>query len=202
MSEGSLIGDSVSLTPAHDADAGANSIVRYEMTPQLPEFDLDWGGRKFSSSETDFEETSKMIASMEGSPSSRSAGGSTTHASLSSFIYQPSMSGVSMAAAAAAATARNELRLVIRQQLDREKVPIYLFTLTAFDGGNPPRNGSVQVRVVVTDENDNAPKFDLEKYSVKLKENAKLYSNVVQVGSFENYYFLNNEKKGLRSVSN
>ena len=55
--------------------------------------------------------------------------------------------------------------------------------VVAEDGGSPRRSGSVVVDVVVTDVNDNSPRFERELYSAEITENAAPQSNVVVVRS-------------------
>ncbi|CAL8087384.1 unnamed protein product [Calicophoron daubneyi] len=43
--------------------------------------------------------------------------------------------------------------------LDREKQPEYWFHLLALDGGVPQRTGTLSIHLIVTDLNDNVPKF-------------------------------------------
>ncbi|KAG1931272.1 protocadherin alpha-3-like [Pimephales promelas] len=62
--------------------------------------------------------------------------------------------------------------LKLRKLLDRERQVTHSLILTAVDGGNPPRSGSIVVNVTVLDDNDNRPKFSQELYSVTLQENA------------------------------
>ncbi|XP_046901939.1 protocadherin gamma-A11-like isoform X8 [Hypomesus transpacificus] len=62
--------------------------------------------------------------------------------------------------------------LVLQTPLDREKQPRISLTLTAVDGGNPPRSGSVKIEVTVLDANDNAPLFNQSVYRVSVIENA------------------------------
>ena len=66
----------------------------------------------------------------------------------------------------------NDVRLVVvGTQLDRETRDRYDVTLTAFDGGNPPLNGSTSVHIVIDDVNDNAPVFERTVYTTHVYEN-------------------------------
>ena len=61
-----------------------------------------------------------------------------------------------------------QLRLLT--PLDRESKDLYSFKLSAFDGGTPPREGSVRVRINVTDANDHSPRFQNSTYRYNLTE--------------------------------
>ncbi|KAM5212297.1 uncharacterized protein RBU33_004988 [Hipposideros larvatus] len=73
--------------------------------------------------------------------------------------------------------------LVLNKELDREEEPEIILTLTAMDGGSPPRYGSTQVRIEVVDVNDNAPKFGQPLYKVHIPENSPVGSLVVTVSA-------------------
>ncbi|XP_069340241.1 protocadherin beta-18 [Eulemur rufifrons] len=73
--------------------------------------------------------------------------------------------------------------LVLDQSLDREKEPDLSLTLTALDGGSPPRSGTTVIRVVVLDINDNSPKFEKPVYEVQVPENSPVDSLVIQVSA-------------------
>nr|XP_019594567.1 PREDICTED: protocadherin beta-12-like [Rhinolophus sinicus] len=73
--------------------------------------------------------------------------------------------------------------LVMDQSLDREKEPELRLTLTAVDGGSPPKSGTAVVRVLVLDINDNAPEFERPVYKVQVPENSPLDSLVVKVSA-------------------
>ncbi|XP_014067611.2 protocadherin alpha-3-like [Salmo salar] len=62
--------------------------------------------------------------------------------------------------------------LVLQKALDREKQPVIQLTLTAVDGGKPPRSGTLQIIVNVIDVNDNSPIFSRPLYKVRVHENA------------------------------
>ena len=54
--------------------------------------------------------------------------------------------------------------LVLEQALDREEEAMHRLVLTAVDGGDPLRSGTVLISVTVFDANDNAPVFGLPEY--------------------------------------
>ncbi|XP_055411850.1 protocadherin beta-16-like [Bubalus kerabau] len=73
--------------------------------------------------------------------------------------------------------------LVLDKELDREEEPEISLTLTALDGGSPPRYGTAQVRIEVVDINDNAPQFQQLLYKVHIPENSPVGSLVVTVSA-------------------
>nr|XP_046188704.1 protocadherin alpha-8-like isoform X2 [Oncorhynchus gorbuscha] len=64
--------------------------------------------------------------------------------------------------------------LILNQALDREKQPAIKLTLTAIDGGKPPRSGSTEIIVNILDANDNAPVFSKALYKAKVLETAPI----------------------------
>ncbi|XP_029420540.1 protocadherin beta-15-like isoform X4 [Nannospalax galili] len=78
---------------------------------------------------------------------------------------------------------RKNPELVLDQELDREEQGEFRLTLTALDGGSPPRTGTTQIRVLVLDVNDNAPEFAQALYHVQIPENSPLSSLVVKVSA-------------------
>ncbi|XP_039631115.1 protocadherin beta-15-like [Polypterus senegalus] len=71
--------------------------------------------------------------------------------------------------------------LVLQKALDREMEAKYDILLTAFDGGNPPKSGNMNITIIVGDINDNAPVFDEETYSETLEENVPFGTLIVKV---------------------
>ncbi|XP_056358651.1 protocadherin gamma-B5-like [Oenanthe melanoleuca] len=71
--------------------------------------------------------------------------------------------------------------LVLDQALDREKQSSFELVLTAVDGGDPARSGTVQIRVNVTDANDNPPMFSKKVYEARVAENLPAGSLVLEV---------------------
>ncbi|XP_051505989.1 protocadherin alpha-7-like [Myxocyprinus asiaticus] len=83
--------------------------------------------------------------------------------------------------------------LVIQKPLDREINDEYHLVLTAIDGGNPQRSGTLNVTVVVLDNNDNRPVFSKDIYSTTLKENIQVGTLVIQVQASDLDYGSNGE---------
>ncbi|NWQ72596.1 PCDGH protein, partial [Neopipo cinnamomea] len=71
--------------------------------------------------------------------------------------------------------------LVLESTLDREKQSSFELVLTAADGGNPTRSGTVQVHINVTDLNDNRPVFSRNIYEARVAENLPAGSLVLRV---------------------
>ncbi|NXP81069.1 PCDGG protein, partial [Ramphastos sulfuratus] len=73
--------------------------------------------------------------------------------------------------------------LVLRRALDRESEQSLRLVLTALDGGDPPRSGTAQLYIDVTDANDNPPVFAHDLYRVSLREDARLGLIVLNVSA-------------------
>ncbi|XP_072519696.1 protocadherin-19 isoform X4 [Salminus brasiliensis] len=73
--------------------------------------------------------------------------------------------------------------LVVEKMLDRESQSHYTFEITAEDGGDPPKTGTVQLNVKVLDSNDNNPVFDEPVYTVNVMENAPLNTLVIDLNA-------------------
>ena len=71
--------------------------------------------------------------------------------------------------------------LVLQKSLDREKRPLIKLTLTAIDGGSPPKSAASEIIINVLDVNDNLPIFSKTLYKTSLAENAPLGTTVVSV---------------------
>lgn len=75
----------------------------------------------------------------------------------------------------------NDLKLILKQPLDHEKVPQYNATLYACDGAIDRRCGSQRLIISVKDENDNGPIFEKESYVIEVPENLTMGSLVTTV---------------------
>ncbi|TRY90719.1 hypothetical protein DNTS_028510 [Danionella cerebrum] len=73
--------------------------------------------------------------------------------------------------------------LVLKKALDREKTAEHKLTLTAVDGGSPPRSGNLNIIITVLDINDNRPLFSQDSYSVTIKENAPIGTVLIKLNA-------------------
>lgn len=55
----------------------------------------------------------------------------------------------------------------MHKSLDREKQCVHELIFTALDGGNPVKSGTALVQIVVQDNNDNKPNFDIKHKCMK-----------------------------------
>ncbi|XP_073677257.1 protocadherin alpha-3-like [Garra rufa] len=83
--------------------------------------------------------------------------------------------------------------LVLQKALDREKQPVIQLTLTAVDGGKPPKSGTSQIIINVEDANDNIPVFSKYLYKTRIMENALPGTSVVTVHATDADEGLNGE---------
>ncbi|XP_022078661.2 protocadherin alpha-3-like [Acanthochromis polyacanthus] len=83
--------------------------------------------------------------------------------------------------------------LVLQKALDREKQPVITMTLTAVDGGSPPKSGTSQLLINVLDINDNIPIFNESLYKTKILENTPLGTTVITVNATDADEGLNSE---------
>ncbi|XP_075397817.1 protocadherin beta-10-like [Tenrec ecaudatus] len=73
--------------------------------------------------------------------------------------------------------------LVLDKALDWEEQREMILTLTALDGGSPPKSGTTTVRIMVIDVNDNAPQFEKALYETQVKESSPIGSLIVKVSA-------------------
>ncbi|XP_071380373.1 protocadherin alpha-3-like [Centroberyx affinis] len=73
--------------------------------------------------------------------------------------------------------------LVLQKTLDREKQPVIKLTLTALDGGAPPKSGTSEIIINVLDINDNIPVFTKSLYKTRITENVPLGTTVLTVSA-------------------
>ncbi|XP_077589333.1 protocadherin alpha-6-like isoform X1 [Stigmatopora nigra] len=73
--------------------------------------------------------------------------------------------------------------LVLKKSLDREQKDKHSFFVTALDGGKPQKSSTLNVTIIVLDNNDNRPMFSQDKYNVDLVENVSAGIVVARVNA-------------------
>ncbi|XP_042349363.1 protocadherin alpha-8-like [Plectropomus leopardus] len=90
--------------------------------------------------------------------------------------------------------------LILQRPLDREHAAQHWLLLTATDGGKPPKSGSINITVIVSDINDNSPVCDKQKYTITIKENAPPGTFLLTVNASDSDEGMNGEiEYSLRS---
>ncbi|XP_039631118.1 protocadherin beta-15-like [Polypterus senegalus] len=77
----------------------------------------------------------------------------------------------------------SSVNLILETPLDREKQEELLLLLTAFDGGEPQRSGTIEINIIVLDANDNPPVFTQRVYKAALPEDSLVGSVVIRVNA-------------------
>ncbi|XP_041845621.1 protocadherin alpha-3-like isoform X30 [Melanotaenia boesemani] len=90
--------------------------------------------------------------------------------------------------------------LVLQRPLDREHTAQHWLQLTATDGGKPPKSGTINITVIVSDINDNSPVCHKQKYTITIKENAPVGTFLLTVNASDSDEGVNGEiEYSLRS---
>ncbi|XP_048884576.1 protocadherin alpha-3-like [Brienomyrus brachyistius] len=100
---------------------------------------------------------------------------------------------------------KNYYSFEVSEPLDREKTSLYNVTITATDEGSPPLSKTKVIHVLVSDVNDNAPRFFESELNFYLKENNPLGALIQTVTAFDadanenahvTYSLMNSNSKG------
>ncbi|XP_051790246.1 protocadherin gamma-A11-like [Erpetoichthys calabaricus] len=73
------------------------------------------------------------------------------------------------------------VNLLLETPLDRETQEEHVLVLKAVDGGEPQRSGTVEIKIIVLDINDNAPVFTQEVYKASVREDSLIGSVLLKV---------------------
>ncbi|XP_068443078.1 protocadherin alpha-8-like isoform X3 [Clinocottus analis] len=91
-------------------------------------------------------------------------------------------------------------QLVLQKALDREKERTVKITVTAVDGGNPPKSATSLIIINVLDINDNTPVFSSSLYKTRVFENLGVGKTVIILNATDTDEGLNAEiEYSLRS---
>ncbi|XP_036365289.1 protocadherin beta-15-like [Octopus sinensis] len=75
------------------------------------------------------------------------------------------------------------LEIILEEKLDREKKDSYNIEVIAKDGGTPPKQSVLNVKISVKDENDNRPQFSQSIYNVSIEHKHKKNIPVVTLSA-------------------
>ncbi|XP_051967523.1 protocadherin-20 [Xyrauchen texanus] len=75
--------------------------------------------------------------------------------------------------------------LIITESLDRETQSEYVTDIIAEDGGSPPLLGTATLRIIITDVNDNCPKFTESQVNVTLYGNATKGTQLTRLQAYD-----------------
>ncbi|XP_017555118.1 protocadherin-7b isoform X2 [Pygocentrus nattereri] len=153
VEENRPIGTLYLLPTATDRDFGRNGIERYELIQDGAESSV----RRLGSASAD------------------------VHAAKRRFDDAQSRSSVFELQVADTTDGEKQPQLIIKGALDREQRDSYELTLRVRDGGDPPRSSQAILRVMITDVNDNSPRFEKSVYEADLPENSSPGAPILQL---------------------
>ena len=77
------------------------------------------------------------------------------------------------------------VKLLVIGRLDREIKDFYTCNITAWDGGNPAKSGTMKLNISIKDENDNAPELTKTAYNITIKENTEPGTGILQIEAID-----------------
>uniref|UniRef100_UPI00398F6FD9 protocadherin-7b isoform X2 n=1 Tax=Pristiophorus japonicus TaxID=55135 RepID=UPI00398F6FD9 len=165
VEENRPVGTLYLLPTATDRDFGTNGIERYELLPESAEGSVAGGsGRR-------------------GGPTAggRRSGSGSEVGPAGEAGSGPGRSSVFELQVADTPDGDKQPQLIVKGALDRELRDSYELTLRVRDGGRPPRSSSALLRVLISDVNDNSPRFDRGLYEAELAENSLPGTPILQL---------------------
>ncbi|KAJ0055485.1 hypothetical protein NL108_003877 [Boleophthalmus pectinirostris] len=151
VEENRPIGTLYLLPTATDRDFGRNGIERYELIQD------------------------------NGETPRRSGSSGDSYSGKRRFDEGASRSSVFELQVADTTDGEKQPQLIIKGALDREQRDSYELTLRVRDGGDPPRSSQAILMVMITDVNDNSPRFEKSVYEADLPENSSPGAPILQL---------------------
>ena len=71
--------------------------------------------------------------------------------------------------------------LRLKRGLDRERTPSFTITIEAYDGAYPAKRDTLEVQIIVEDENDCSPEFNQTHYYASVREDANIGFKILTV---------------------
>ncbi|XP_043826207.1 protocadherin-7 isoform X1 [Dromiciops gliroides] len=183
VEENRPVGTLYLLPTATDRDFGRNGIERYELL-QEPGGGGGGGGGGGES---------RRGGAIESAPYPGGGGGGGGGPGSSKRRLEASEGGGGSASGGGGRSTVFELQvadtpdgekqpqLIVKGALDREQRDSYELTLRVRDGGDPPRSSQAILRVLITDVNDNSPRFEKSVYEADLAENSTPGTPILQL---------------------
>ncbi|XP_041440048.1 protocadherin 7 L homeolog isoform X2 [Xenopus laevis] len=154
VEENRPVGTLYLLPTATDRDFGRNGIERYELIQDAGE--------------------SLYVSGRRGAPESGLYPGKRR-------MESDGRSSVFELQVADTSDGEKQPQLIVKGPLDREQRDSYELTLRVRDGGEPPRSSQSILRVLITDVNDNSPRFEKSVYEADLAENSAPGTPILQL---------------------
>ncbi|XP_042668802.1 protocadherin-7 [Centrocercus urophasianus] len=171
VEENRPVGTLYLLPTATDRDFGRNGIERYELL-QEPGGD---GGRRGGGGGGGAGGGGGGGAAAAGSESALYPGGSKRRqeAEARSSVFELQVADT--------LDGEKQPQLIVKGALDREQRDSYELSLRVRDGGEPARSSQAILRVLITDVNDNSPRFEKSVYEADLAENSSPGTPILQL---------------------
>ncbi|XP_028599587.1 protocadherin-7 isoform X2 [Podarcis muralis] len=160
VEENRPVGTLYLLPTATDRDFGRNGIERYELL-QEPD-----GGRRGGGSSASATSDSALYP---GGGKRRQEADGGARSSVFELQVADTPDG------------EKQPQLIVKGALDREQRDSYELTLRVRDGGDPARSSQAILRVLITDVNDNSPRFEKSVYEADLAENSSPGTPILQL---------------------
>ncbi|XP_060134914.1 protocadherin-7 isoform X2 [Zootoca vivipara] len=160
VEENRPVGTLYLLPTATDRDFGRNGIERYELL-QEPD-----GGRRGGGSSASATSDSALYP---GGGKRRQEADGAARSSVFELQVADTPDG------------EKQPQLIVKGALDREQRDSYELTLRVRDGGDPARSSQAILRVLITDVNDNSPRFEKSVYEADLAENSSPGTPILQL---------------------
>ncbi|XP_071288673.1 protocadherin-7 isoform X1 [Agelaius tricolor] len=163
VEENRPVGTLYLLPTATDRDFGRNGIERYELL-QEPGGD---GGRRGGGGGS--AAAAPESAPFPGGSKRRQEAEAAARSSVFELQVADTLDG------------EKQPQLIVKGALDREQRDSYELSLRVRDGGDPARSSQAILRVLITDVNDNSPRFEKSVYEADLAENSSPGTPILQL---------------------
>ncbi|XP_053920246.1 protocadherin-7 isoform X4 [Cuculus canorus] len=163
VEENRPVGTLYLLPTATDRDFGRNGIERYELLQEPGGDGARRGGAGSAAS------AASESALYPGGSKRRQEGDAAARSSVFELQVADTLDG------------EKQPQLIVKGALDREQRDSYELSLRVRDGGDPARSSQAILRVLITDVNDNSPRFEKSIYEADLAENSSPGTPILQL---------------------